>query len=219
MIRFTCPSCQVRLNAKDELAGRTRKCPKCGAAIEIPETAPDSESVGEEWTGLDDVAPDQHVHNVLDHDLPQVEAPKRLVRLNRYLICDKTRLIALWEGNGQGWMLKTGAGFVKVSRNAEQLPSHGNFTLVELAMEMTDEGHRLRGIHSYQLAQSWALTALQRDEHKILSRISGPGCLTKEQKAVVQSFLREQFMRSVWEEATEVLDYLGNFDYHSSGVG
>ena len=45
------------------------------------------------------------------------------------------------------------------------------------------------------------------------------GRLTKEQKAVVQTFLREHFMRHIWEDATDVLEYLSNFDYHSPGVG
>ncbi|MFH1922266.1 MAG: hypothetical protein ABIP48_20580 [Planctomycetota bacterium] len=219
MIRLTCPGCQVRLNAKDELAGQTRKCPKCGGVLKIPEAASSSQADADEWDGLDDVAPDQHVHEVLDQGLPPVESPKRLVRVNRYLICDKSRLFAAWEGNGEGWMLKTSAGFVKVGRNADQLPSQGNYTLVELVMAATDDGTRLRGIHSYQLARSYALTALARDEAKILSQITGPGCLTKEQKMAVQEFLREQFMRAVWGDAAEVLDYLTNIDYHSPGVG
>lgn len=125
----------------------------------------------------------------------------------------------MWEGNGQGWMLKTNAGFVKVSRNPDQLPSQGDYTLIELVMAMTDDGLRLQGIHCYQLAERWALTTLDQDDHKILSRIDGPGQLTKDQKNVVQKFLREQFMREVWHDAREVLDYLSNLDYHSPGVG
>ena len=226
MIRLTCPSCQVTLRAKDEMAGQTRRCPKCGATVEIPKPDPATqpaaaapEAVSDEWTGLDDVAPDQHVQPALDHDLPKVDRPKRLTHLNRYLVCGKSNLFAMWEGNGQGWMLKTSAGYVKVSRNPEQLPSQGDFMLVELIMAMTDEGLRLSGIHCYELAKRWALTTLEQDDHKVLSRISGPGHLTKEQKAVVQKFLRDQFMRNVWQDAQKVLDYLSNLDYHSPGVG
>ena len=90
--------------------------------------------------------------------------------------------------------------------------------LVELMMATTDEGLRLQGIRCYELAKRWALTTLEQDDHKVLSRIVGPGRLGKEQKVVVQRFLREQFMRSVWEKAQGVLDYLGNTDYHSPGV-
>ena len=85
-------------------------------------------------------------------------------------------------------------------------------------MAMADEGLRLQGIRCYHLAERWALTTLEQDDHKILSRITGPGRLSKEQKAVVQRFLREQFMRSVWENAQQVLDFLTNTDYHSPGV-
>ncbi len=224
MIRLTCPSCQVSLNAKDELAGQTRKCPKCGATLQIPGSPPQADEApapaeADDWAGLDDVAPGQHVHAALDHVLPKPERPKRLTRLNRYLICDKAHLIAMWEGNGQGWMLKTNTGLVKVDRNSDQIPSHGEFTLVELIMAVTDDGLRLRGIHCYQLAERWALTTLEQNDHKILSRIEGPGRLTKDQKSVVQKFLREQFMRDVWHDSREVVDYLTNLDYHSPGVG
>ena len=164
------------------------------------------------------MAPDQHVHQVAEQELPKFEGPKRLTRLNRYLICGKSTLFGMWEGNGQGWMLKTNAGFVKVNRDPGQLPSQGRYTLIELVMSMTDEGLRLQGLRCYELAERWALTTLEQDEHKVLSRVVGPGRLSKEQKAVVQRFLREQFMRSVWENAEQVLDYLTNTDYHSPGV-
>lgn len=223
MIRLTCSGCQTRLNAKDELAGHTRKCPKCGETLRIPQppTAVDTAAPpdDDEWGGLDDVAPDQHVHDALDHELRAVEAPQRLTHLNRYLICDKSKLFGMWEDNGQGWMLKTSSGFVKARVNPDKLPSQGDFTLVELRMAMTDDGLRLSGIHCYELAKRWVLTTLEQDDHRLLRRIIGPGRLTKEQKGVVQAFLREHFMRGIWEEATDVIDFLGNFDYHSPGVG
>jgi hypothetical protein len=225
MIRLTCPGCQAKLNAKDELAGQLRKCPKCGAEIQIPESAPgpvpapgETEAASDDWAGLDEVAPGQHVQLVAEEPLPKFEGPKRLTRANRYLICGKSNLVAMWEGNGQGWMLKTNAGYVKVKHDPGQLPAQGHFTLVELVMSMTDEGTRLQGLRCYELAERWALTTLEQDEHKILSRAVGPGRLTKDQKAAVQRFLREQFMRSVWEKAESVIDYLTNTDYHSSGV-
>ena len=225
MIRVTCPGCQARLNAKDELAGQMRKCPKCGTEIRIPEPEPgfgppvaEAEPVADEWAGLDEVAPGQHVQLAADEPLPKFDGPTRLTRANRYLICGRSNLIGMWEGNGQGWMLKTNAGYVKVKHDPGQLPSQGHFTLVELLMSVTDEGTRLRGLRCYELAERWALNTLEQDEHKVLSRVVGPGRLLKEQKAVVQRFLREQFMRSVWEEAKPVLDYLNNTDYHSPGV-
>ena len=38
-IPISCPSCQRRLQAKDEQAGRTLKCPACGTGVAIPEAA------------------------------------------------------------------------------------------------------------------------------------------------------------------------------------
>jgi hypothetical protein len=220
MIRVHCPSCEAKLNAKEELAGQTRKCPKCGTMLRIPETGAVAEpSADDDWVGLDDVAPDQGVRDVLDHEMPRVEAPTRLGHLNRYLICDKTSLFATWEDNGNGWMLKTNAGLIRAKRNPDRLPSQGDFTLVELMMEMTDEGLRLRGIRSYEIAQRWALCVLEQDDHSILDKIVGPGCLNRDQKAQVWRFLHDRFMRAVWGDATEVLEYLGNLDFHSQGVG
>ncbi|HUT12075.1 MAG TPA: hypothetical protein VMY42_16355 [Thermoguttaceae bacterium] len=39
-MNVTCGNCGVNLKAKDELAGKTAKCPKCGCAIEIPSLVP-----------------------------------------------------------------------------------------------------------------------------------------------------------------------------------
>ena len=60
---------------------------------------------------------------------------------------------------------------------------------------------------------------MEQDDHFLLRKVVGPGRLTKEQKAVVQNFLREHFMRNIWEDADDVLEFLSNFDYHSPGVG
>ena len=38
-IDVTCPSCDAKYRVKDELAGRTAKCTKCGSAINIPAPA------------------------------------------------------------------------------------------------------------------------------------------------------------------------------------
>jgi hypothetical protein len=35
-VRFTCPHCQVTINAPGNAAGKRRKCPKCGLILEVP---------------------------------------------------------------------------------------------------------------------------------------------------------------------------------------
>jgi hypothetical protein len=171
MIRVTCSNCGVQLNAKDELAGQSRKCPKCKTAIVIP--LPDTPDPEEETIPLDDYdGPIAHVvpssegsriekatheprpeGDAQEIGLPHQDVPERLNRQNHYLICDKAHLFATWENNGQGWMLKTSFGLVQASRNFDQLPAQGDFKIVELKLNMTDGGLQLVGIRAYQLAQ------------------------------------------------------------------
>jgi hypothetical protein len=215
MIRVSCPNCGSKLNAKDELAGQTRKCPKCAQPVRIVADAPaDLGSVG-----LDETLSDQHVQAATEEHLPSVHLPERLNRDSHYLICDKTRLVAAWENNGSGWMLKTGAGFVNAKRNRDELPSQGDFKLVELKFTMTPDGKRLSGLMTYQLDTRWALTTLDQGDDQIVAKIVSYGFLNRDQKNAVRQALRDQFMRPVWENAAEVLEYLGNTDYHSHGVG
>jgi hypothetical protein len=37
-MKVVCSTCGVNLKAPDELAGKTAKCPKCGNAVEVPES-------------------------------------------------------------------------------------------------------------------------------------------------------------------------------------
>jgi hypothetical protein len=205
MIRVTCPACNSKLNAKDEIAGQTRKCPKCAYPVKIVADAPPAAKP-------DIVAEGQDA-------LPVPDLPERLNRDHHYLICDNTRLMATWENNGNGWMSRAAAGFLSAKRNRENLPAEGDFKLVELKFEHTPDGKRLKALESYQLALRWALTVLCQGDDQICGKITGPGALNREQKNAVRQALRDQFMRPVWQDAAEVLAYLGNADYHSPGVG
>jgi hypothetical protein len=151
--------------------------------------------------------------------LPSLDLPEQLNRLSHYLICDREHLVATWESNGRGWMLKTSSGFIPAKRNQDKLPSQGDFKLVELKLSMTHEGRRLTGLTVYQLALRWALIVLDQGDEQIISKIIGHGSLNQDQKGVVRRTLGDQFMREVWQDAADVLAYLGNTDYHSSGVG
>jgi hypothetical protein len=218
MIQFTCPNCRSKLQAKPALAGHVRKCPKCGQAVRIvadASAAPDAAG----GIPVDDALPDQHVHLASEEHLPTFRPPERLNRASHYLICDKTQLMATWENNGNGWMIKSGASFIPAKRNRDRLPTQGEFQLVELKFAMTPEGKRLTGIASLRLATRWALTTLDQGDDPIVEKVTGLGCLNRDQKAAIRLTFKEQFMRPVWEEATQVLDYLANADYHSPGVG
>ena len=71
---------------------------------------------------------------------------------------------------------------------------------------------------SYQLAQSWALTTLDKGDDKILSTVVALGRLNKVQKDVVRQTIKDRLMHPVWTDAQNVLDYLANTDYHSPGT-
>jgi len=211
MICLVCPNCQSRLNAKDELVGQTRSCPKCGQPVLI--AVPDASA-----ELLEAPAPTEPAYDLGPPGLPQPDVPKRLERCNQYLVCDRSKLVATWKDDGQGWLLKTNAGLVSAVRNADQLPNQGDFKLVELRLGRTDAGIRLTGIRSYQLAERWALTSLDKGDDKIVAKITGLGCLNRDQKHVVRQAIKDHLMREVWAEAGNVLEYLASTDYHSPGT-
>lgn len=211
MIELTCPSCNRKLRAKAELAGRTGKCPNCGQPIRVAVDAP-------EGIPLDDAQPEQQLQPANEQRLPTYNSPERLNRDSLYLICDKSHLVAVWENNGLGWMLHTGVGEVSVKRNRDKLPTSGPFQLVELKFTITPEGKRLSGIACYEIGSRWALTALGLADDTIAEKITGPGCLNRNQKNAVRSTMKKQFMRPVWEDSSAVLEYLANADNHSPGV-
>jgi hypothetical protein len=214
VINFACPNCGKKFHAKDQLAGRTAKCPNCAKSFQIPLVSEVPDTIP-----LDDVKSGEHVIPVNEEHLASFDAPQRLDRESHYLICDKSRVAAMWESNGSGWVIRAGTGFIPAKRNRDKIPTSGDFQLTELKFAMTPEGKRLSGIISYQLASRWALTALDQGDDVILEKVTGLGCLNKDQKNAVRQTLKEQFMRPVWQDAVAVLDYLANADYRSHGVG
>ena len=207
MIRVKCSNCGVTLDAKDSLAGQTRNCPKCSAPIDIPAPEPKPKSP-------DEPTPIIFTNPAADR-LPTKKFITRLSRVNRYLICDKTMVVATWRNDGQGWMVRGASGYLPARRNSESLPHFGEFVLVELDMDQTDEGLRLAAINSYQLTTRFALTKLDKGDDDILQAIVDYGSLSREQKFAVRHALTEEFLREVWGDSKEVLDYLSSADYHS----
>jgi hypothetical protein len=210
MIRVTCPACRSKLHAKDELAGQTRKCPKCGAAVRIASTGAASDATPPQPASL--------VRVEKAAELPRYRPPERLSRLNHYFICDRARVLATWQNNGEGWLVRGDFGFASAHRNPEKLPSQGDFRLVELRMEPGEGKLRLQGLRVYQLAKRWALVGLARGDDTILKAVTGAGSLLREQKNAVRQQIKEQFMQHVWEDSPTVLEYLANNDYHSPGT-
>jgi hypothetical protein len=213
MIRFACPSCGKKFHAKPELAGRTAKCPSCGKPFQIPQPSDSPETIP-----LDDAAAGENLISINEEHIDGYRAPDRLARDGHYLIFDRTHLLAVWENNGAGWMIRAGAGFLPAKRNRDKLPTGGDYQLTELRFAMTPEGKRLSAITSYRLASRWALMALDQSDDAILEKATGPGSLNKDQKNAVRQVLKDHYMRPVWQDSAAILDYLGNMDYHSQGV-
>lgn len=218
MIRVICPHCSAKLNAKDELLGQSRNCPRCGNLVVIrpgDETAPPPAPTNSSATADPRSSPPEPS----GAPTPTSEGLARLSRSHFYLICDPSRIIATWENNGQGWRIRTEHGFASAARNPEKIPGQGDFKLVELRMDHGSGEMQLRGLRVYQLARRWALNALGRGDDGVCKSITGPGSLLRLQKNAVRAHLQERFMREVWGNAAEVLDYLSNDDYHSPGAG
>ncbi len=222
MIRVTCPDCGSTIGAKDELLGETRKCPKCGRSLLISPRAsanvPASADPGITQPKTDSAA-DSAADGADLGTVKKVEAIDRLGRSNFYIILNKTSVVATWENDGRGWMLKTSAGMIPANRNLDQLPGQGNFQMVELKLSMSDKGKQLDGLQAYQLAQRYALTAIEKGDDNLCKRITGSCGLNKDQKHQVRKLVREQFMRHVWEDATNVFEFLASEDQHTTGVG
>ena len=142
MIELRCPSCEKKLRAKAELAGRMVKCPNCGQPIRIAADTADDNSPDGRQSAIPTSAGLRRAAAGPSH------AMERLERSSHYLICNRNRLVALWENNGAGWMLDTPTGPIPAKRNRDQIPTNGDFQLVELKFNHTPEGktpfgHRL----------------------------------------------------------------------------
>jgi hypothetical protein len=221
MISITCSHCGSKLNAKDELAGQTRPCPKCRkpiliAATPLAGTTPDRIVAGDGRPGQP--ASSGTAAATLSPPASGLPSHHYLDRLNRqhvYYVCDRTRVIGAWENNGHGWLLRSHTGMVSAARNQQLLPQQGNFRLVEVKATPTDEGTRLIGLTCYQLADRWALNALARGDDEIVEKIVGHAGLSREQKNAVRGTLKERFMHDVWQHARAIAEFLASADYHA----
>ena len=228
MIRVVCQNCGSKLNAKAKLAGQTRKCPKCGEPVLIPAEAGEGKTSTE--AGLQEAEPGMEGQggtaqetssvpiiyaNPATEALPSKNLLKRLHRTHRYLICDQSNVRAAWANDGRGWMLKVSSGFAPAKQNREVLPAYGTFTLVELVMKHTDDGLRLEALEIYKLASRFAMPKLERGDDDICEAIVDRCPLTREQKASIYQIFKTLFMRDVWGDSTEVINFLLNADTHS----
>ncbi len=225
MLRITCPNCQSSLNAKEKLIGQTRSCPKCqhpvlieapdGESVEPVETAPVSSEDPDAETPTIHVEP-RDEGDGLAKVIAVADAVTALKAPNKYAICDRQRIIAVWEG--EGWQLKTPAGLISAKRNTEEIPALGIFRLIELQVTRTSDAIFLTGIVCHELAERWALPAIARGDNQILEKIVGPSGLTRDQKQMLRRYLQDTFMPDVWRHNEAITEFLASPDQHTQGV-
>ena len=223
MLQITCPNCHSKLNAKEKLIGQTRNCPKCKTPVLIKAA---SDAPASQSPATIDVASEAETPAIIaetreeGEGLAQVtaiaEAATELKAPNKYVICDRQRIIAVWEGDG--WQLKTPAGLVSAKRDTEQIPSQGVFRLIELRVTRTPDAMFVTGIVCHELVPRWALPAIARGDNQILEKIVGPAGLTRDQKQMVRRYLQETFMPEVWRDSEAITEFLASADQHTQGV-
>jgi len=126
--------------------------------------------------------------------------------LNHYLICDHKDVIARWENDGKGWMLRIKDGFTRAATVATQIPEFGKYVLIEVGVEQKEDGLHLKNITAFKLQANHALHKLSRGDDEILSTILTHAELTPHQGKLVRELVQQKFLPHVWSEVQALLD-------------
>ena len=160
-IRVICGSCGSKIDAKDELRGQTRRCPKCRQPILIePAAQPQAPKPQPVKTEQSQARP---ANAASDAASPATEGLKmrRLRPDDLYFVVGSDKLVAYWK-SGEGWMLNVGNGFSQVKRSPGLIPDLGEFVLAEGRVAQTDNGRRLKAMRFWSLTGRGVLLALGR---------------------------------------------------------
>jgi len=211
-IRVKCKNCGSKIEAKDELAGQTRHCPKCKSLILIvPNQELDEFSVNSSANAAEVITAQPAEENKIVYDnqerLPTHDPPTRLSPNCRYFIMAHDRMIAAWE-IGKGWQYQTVNGFVNAKLNKELLPTSGTFKFVEMIIEQLEIGKQLSGIRTFSIVGKWAIPAIGREPEEILTKIDGKAVMSKPQRMQLLAFIRKHYMHDFLQNAKEVYEYL-----------
>ena len=195
-----CRSCGVKLNAREELVGQTRNCPKCSHPILIQREEEAVTPITVSEPSITEIAVGPKIGEVGGF----IEGlPERLEYRNRYYIVGTDRVIAVWEP-GKSWQINIGNGFAPAKKNPNAIPDQGTFALVELVIGSSEDGNRPETLKVFKISIRGALTSLYRDEGEILHKVDSSGQLTKHQKGVLMRHLQRTFMYEVLAEAVDV---------------
>lgn len=217
-IRVICGTCGSKIDAKDELRGQTRRCPKCRQPILI-EPAAQSQPTKPQPVKAAPVAP-APAPVASDAASPAAEGLKmrRLRPDDLYFVVGTDKLVAYWK-SGEGWMLNVGNGFSQVKRSPGLIPDLGEFVLAEGRVAQTDNGRRLKGLRFWSLTGRGVLLALGRGETEILEKAQFPTVPSGSQKRFILDQIRKLYFRDFTDDALEIVEFLTSFDSHSQSVG
>jgi len=268
MIHLTCPGCGLKLKVKDSLAGRSGKCPKCGAKVSIgrpeqtsyeepeatadsanarpvPEGSPkapamaasDDPSAPIPFDSLEDDEPAARIilpgdsglgivgpeaargttaepsavpgsapaGGMVHADGSHVHVPIHLDRSSYYLILNRNDVVARWQSDGRGWVVRFRDGFVSAATVAAQIPQSGSFLLVQIGVERREDGLHLRNVTPLALQEHYALNKLTHGDDEIFSAVVGKGQLNDRQRGHVRTLVHRKFLPHVWPELDELL--------------
>ena len=192
MIRTRCPHCQEPVKAPDALAGKKGRCPECGGVIPLPADKSDLQSG----------TPIQHSAN--DAAGLALAVPESLRRNCHYLICNSREIVARWDDDGKGWMIRIKDGFVKATQNPKQIPSMGHYVFIEIEIAKKDARQHLAGVHGFSLPGDFVLNKLtKKNENTILEGVEGTTALNDRQRALVRQRVNAKYLPNIWDDAVD----------------
>ncbi|NIP86659.1 MAG: hypothetical protein GTO03_14285 [Planctomycetales bacterium] len=129
--------------------------------------------------------------------------PENLKRHCHYLICNSKDVIARWDDDGKGWMVRVKDGFVKATQNPKQIPTMGNYVFIEIEIVSEGPRQRLAGVHAYTLPGAFALMKLTKQDNAILEALEQGTELNDGQRALVRQRVNANYLPTIWEDAAE----------------
>ncbi|MEX0865813.1 MAG: hypothetical protein WD030_00550 [Pirellulales bacterium] len=210
-----CGRCGAKLRLDEQWAEVLGHCSRCQAVVRMPKLA---DAIGGDGSSRQPLAVEQPAGLAVDHSEPaaavvqdaprdglSLKPPAHLGRYNHYLICNSKEVIAHWENDGRGWMVKVKHGFVRASTIPAQVPTMGAFVVIEIDIENNDGSQRLRAVNAFLLSGPWALSKLFKSDDMILEAIVGRHFMSDRQKAMARERINEKFLPQVWDGAEAVL--------------
>lgn len=196
MIRIQCPQCHERLKAPPTLAGKKGRCPECNGVVPIPD---ELSQLSEQGVVENSRAQSETASRGL-----ALGAPETLRRNCHYLICNSREMVARWDDDGKGWMIRIKDGFVKAIQNPKQIPSMGNYILIEIQITSADTHQQLTGVQGFSLPGDFVLNKLtKKNENAILEGVEGTTDLNDRQRALVRQRINAKYLPNIWDDAVD----------------